>query len=210
MVKNYSTYKYIYPPRPETKTPPESIKIYEERGFIGQPKLDGSCGVLFTAAHFAKLMTRHKKPFTREVISATEIGGERTDKFTVYAGEYMNKSKKGVDKKPLIGFVIFDILVYDGVHLIGKTFVERQEILDRILLTEEYDGFINKVKGGEYLYRVKNFTNLEETYKKIISINMYEGLVMKRPDAKLKPGLRPFNNTGWQVKVRKPTKNYTF
>lgn len=210
MNKNYSKYRYLYPPRPSIKTTPSSILTYEKMGWIGQPKLNGSCGVLFCAANFSKLMSRHSKSFTREPIPAKDLGGERGDHFTVYVGEYMNKSKKALDGSPLNGFVIFDILVYDGIYLTNSTFSERQKILDKILLAEDYDGFIDKVKGNDYLYRVKNFTNLKDTYNNIISIDMYEGLVMKNPNAPLKPGYRQNNNTNWQVKVRKPTKNYSF
>jgi hypothetical protein len=39
---------------------------------------------------------------------------------------------------------------------------------------------------------------------------MYEGLVMKRPTGTLETGMREANNTGWQVKVRKATKNYEY
>jgi hypothetical protein len=49
-----------------------------------------------------------------------------------------------------------------------------------------------------------------ESWKKLVSVEMYEGLVFKKPSAKLDVGYKPANNTGWQVKVRKPTKNYSY
>jgi len=39
---------------------------------------------------------------------------------------------------------------------------------------------------------------------------MIEGFVLKKPSGKLESGLREKNNMGWQLKIRKPTKNYQY
>jgi hypothetical protein len=39
---------------------------------------------------------------------------------------------------------------------------------------------------------------------------MVEGFILKRKSGKLEMMTREQNNTGWQVKVRKPTANYQF
>jgi hypothetical protein len=52
--------------------------------------------------------------------------------------------------------------------------------------------------------------NFEALYSSIVDTDLYEGLVLKRRDAKLSFGLTEKNNNDWQIKCRKPTKNYDF
>jgi hypothetical protein len=209
---NYLEFKYIYPPRPETKSPASGLSTYQRMGFLAQPKLNGSCGVLFTNGSIARFMGRHADTFTRQLIKEETLAQlHRNSGWTVLVGEFMNKSQRDGKGKIFNGnFVIFDILVHEGVHLIGKTVAERQELLDTLYpLVEDFDDFIYKV--GDSAYRVKNFgQDLDTLWKKIIKVEMYEGFVLKRPDAPLDLGYRPVNNSGWQLKIRKPTKNYQY
>jgi hypothetical protein len=52
--------------------------------------------------------------------------------------------------------------------------------------------------------------NFEKIYQSIVKTDLYEGLVLKRKNAKLSFGLKERNNNEWQIKCRKPTKNYNF
>ena len=52
--------------------------------------------------------------------------------------------------------------------------------------------------------------NFQVLYNSIVDTDLYEGLVLKRADAKLTYGLSEKNNNGWQIKCRKPTKSYKF
>lgn len=47
----YNSYRYLYPPRPEIKSPQSGLKTYERMGFIAQPKLNGSCSLTFLESH---------------------------------------------------------------------------------------------------------------------------------------------------------------
>lgn len=128
----------------------------------------------------------------------------------VLNGEYMNKSK--INQKGNVfnqKLVIFDVLVYNGVQTIGMTFNERIELLNKLFVSTEYDGYINKI--SENVYIVKSFyQNFKNTYEKIVQIDMYEGWVLKKKGSKLKNGLSEKNNTDTQMKFRKPTKNYSY
>lgn len=128
----------------------------------------------------------------------------------VLNGEYMNKSK--INQKNNVfnqKLVIFDVLVYNGVQTIGMTFDERIELLNKLFVSTEYDGYINKI--SENVYIVKSFyQNFKNTYQKIVQIDMYEGWVLKKKGSKLKNGLSEKNNTDTQMKFRKPTKNYSY
>ena len=61
------------------------------------------------------------------------------------------------------------------------------------------------------IFKVKSFDKgFNEIYQKITQIDMYEGWVLKKKNAKLKNGLSEKNNTDSQMKFRKPTKNYSY
>lgn len=211
MQKEYKSFRYFYPPRPETKTPPTTISVYERMGFAGQPKLNGSCAVLYTNGVEVKFMNRHNDTFTRTLISNQDLLKlHRGSGWMCLAGEFLNKSKKGANGKTFDAkFVIFDILIYNGQYLLGSTFEERLEILDGLYQLTPFDKFIDQI--NEYTYRVKTFrNNLKSVYDELVKVDIYEGLVMKKLRGVLEDGLRPKNNTSWQLKARKETKNYTY
>lgn len=216
MIKEINSFKYIYPPRAATKSPPSGLVTYERMGFIAQPKLNGSCGVLFLDGFGgARLMGRHNNDFARVTIDKVDLKTlHRGAGYMVLVGEYMNKSQKDGNKKLFNDtFVIFDIVVYGGKQLIGSTFLERQELIEKLYPSyshdKHFDDYIQYVSPS--VYRVNNFTsNFNSLFGKIVTTQMYEGFVLKRPDGKLENGLREANNTGWQLKIRKPTKNYKY
>lgn len=208
---NYPNFRYLFPPRPEVKIPPSSIKDYEEKNYVAQPKLNGSCAVLFTDGHQVILMNRHAKTFGNKLLIDNKClkSLHRGNGWLVLTGEYMNKSKRDTQGKLFNGcFVIFDVLVYQSQHL-ELTFEERQKLLDELYEGNPYDGYISKIENQ--LYRVNNFkTNLTQSFGEITKTDMYEGFVLKRPSAPLEIGWRSANNVGWQLKIRKPTKNYAY
>lgn len=210
-MKPYDNFRYLYPPRPEIKSPASGLITYERMGFWAQPKLNGSCGALFINGKDSKLMGRHNDTFSRETISHDCFKKiHKGNGYMVLTGEYMNKSKKDARGKSFTGFVIFDILVYNGQYLLGTTFEERQALLDSLYTPESsYDEFLWKI--SDEIYRVKNFVSgFENLWKFITKIDMYEGWVLKRPEAKLDSGYKSVNNSSWQIKVRKQTKNYRY
>ena len=44
----------------------------------------------------------------------------------------------------------------------------------------------------------------------LTKIDMIEGLVLKRKNARLEAGIREDNNSKWMLKTRKPHKNYKY
>jgi ATP-dependent DNA ligase len=208
--------KYIYPPRPETKIAPESLPVFEEMDkFFAEPKLNGSSMQIYFSdgAKEIRLMTRHKTPI------ACKMDKEELKKLyhgpgeMILCGEYMNKSKKDENGKTWnLKYVIWDIIMFHGRHLLGTTFLERYYIL-----VDLYQAKQNTIKGGVLQPITENcfrtaifFEDLLKLYKKITAIDMYEGLVLKRKDGKLENGTTAINNTRTQIKCRKSTKNYIF
>lgn len=211
MTRNYSSFKYIFPPRPETVASPDHVKVVEG-SHLAQPKLNGSCAVLATDGKEFHFMNRHKEEFKNKLLIPKEelLGLHRGSGWTYLVGEYLNKSQKGVDGKVFNGkFVVFDILVKDSKWLVGTTFEERQALLGEIYQTIEHDGWIRKITN--YCFVVNTFkSDFVEKWKEIVDIEVYEGMVFKRAQGKLETAFSARNNTGWQLKVRKPTKNYSY
>lgn len=210
-MNEYLHFRYIWPPRPEVRVAPETLGKYEDMGMSAQPKMNGSCCEIYTDGTRLIVTNRHKTGFAKMGMKPEELielhSGEG---WMVLVGEYMNKSQK--DSKGKVfnhKFVIFDILVYEGQHLVGSTFAERLAILDTIFPeTKPFDEYIDQI--SENVFRVKTFdADFQKHWKAIVKIQMYEGWVMKRPSAKLENGTKESNNVSWQIKCRKETKNYT-
>jgi ATP-dependent DNA ligase len=209
----YSNYRYIYPPRPKNAVQPAELNYYDNGTMMAQPKLDGSNCLVFTDGKTVRVMNRHSQPMTRFEIPTDEIlslyrgsGG-----WTVLNGEYMNKSKRdGSGSTFNHKLVLFDILVNDGDYLIGKTFAQRMEILDATFGTSDSEiSYLHSVT--ENVYRVRTFfDNFRDTFNRLTEIDMVEGLVLKRRNARLEIGNTELNNVNSQLKSRKPTKNYKY
>jgi ATP-dependent DNA ligase len=209
----YTNFKYVYPPRPKNAVSPEDLDFWDNNTLIAQPKMNGSNCIIFTNGEDFFVMNRHKQRLTNFKITRDELSEiYRGDgEWMIINGEYMNKSQNDENKKVFNHkLVIFDILAYNGEYLVGSTFSERVELLDRIYGKNE--------SGKDYLYsissnvyRVKSYTtDFKRIFDEFIKIDMIEGLVMKRSSAKLEAGLTESNNIKSQLKCRKPTLNYKY
>lgn len=210
MTVKFDKFKYIFPPRPEYVISPDQLYKYETT-HLAQPKLNGSCCLIFIKGkevrHFGRHQNENLSRFNLK-INDLEVLNAGNNEWNVIVGEYMNKNQNGLDGKPWNHkFVVFDILVYNGIYLLGSTFEERLNLLDQIYGTESENEYLYKI--NENVFRVKTFSdNYLERWKKITEIGMLEGFVLKKHNAKLDRGLTEKNNTLWQCKCRRPTKNY--
>lgn len=225
---SYDSYRYIFPPRPENPSSPATLPNYDDgRSYLAQPKLNGDCMEVYTNGKEVILKNRHNESFSKDIKLEKELiklhrqtlPGE-VGKWMVLVGEYMVKSKKDKSGKPWNHkFVIFDIIVFDGVQLIGKTFEEREKLLDKLYGKNDLEVSETGVNQLDFLYttnvpdcyRIKTYRNcFSKLWADLVKIDMYEGLVLKRAKAKLENGLSEQNNHKSQVKFRKSTKNYSF
>lgn len=215
----YNEFKFIYPPRAEVKTTPKLVSHYDTTEYIAQPKYNGSCVSVFLNDNH-RVVNRHNEPKTRVDKSIDFKSVNKWDKWMVLSGELMDKSKKGEDGNVINGFIMWDILVYKGEYLIGSTTTERLEIMEkewscqRMMITPKgfveykhlcYTGIEGIYKSPSYMGGLGYFSKL---YDELIVTDAYEGLVIKKANAKLELGFGEKNNSGWQLKARKPTKNY--
>ncbi len=157
-------------------------------------------------------MNRHNQRLTNFNISDNEIKDiYRGEGWMILNGEYMNKSKSDENGQVFNHkFVIFDILAFNGEYLVGKTFEERINLLDKIYgQIESEKEYLYKIT--ENIYRVKSYlTGFKQFYDKYTPIDMIEGVVMKRKSARLELGTSENNNTKSQLKCRKATRNYKY
>lgn len=215
----YDQFKYLYPPRPEYKTPPSSLETYDTGEYIAQPKYNGSACLVFTNGDELHVYNRHKRPLAKysPFIHFRELA--KTSNWYVYAGEYLNKAKKGemgdIERDK---FVIWDLLVWDGEYLIGKTMEERLMILENIYpcqraivsdKLEMYDHLCCTEHAG--IYKAPTYGGgFDILYEELYETELYEGLVLKKKNSKLTYGFQEKNNSDWQIKCRKETKLYNF
>jgi ATP-dependent DNA ligase len=212
---------YLYPPRAEQKIKPESLSQYDTGKFLGQVKYNGSASMLYMdGINFQKITNRYREDITN--IKKAEIdfqGLYRGTGFIALAGELLNKNKNGEDGNPFNQkFIVWDILVYNGNYLVGYSTTERLELLEnlypcnRMQQGEKFESYEHLCCTGiKGVYRAPTYTKyFSDLYTDIVKTDLYEGFVLKRAEAKLEIGFREKNNSNWQLKCRKETKNYTF
>lgn len=200
----YSTYSFLFPPRPETKIPTSALQFYENRNFWAQTKKNGTCTVIAARRNEIIYKTRHNEDHKlwRAEGDHNAFFAKRP-KWNVYVAELLHSKVAGGPKNELY---IFDILVSDGVSLVGTTFAERQQLLhDRFQGTDEGD----QIRIAPRITLAKCFDEgFAERFKHLKPED--EGLVLKDPTAVLEPCFKPMSNSQWQVKCRIAHRNYSF
>jgi len=210
----FENYRYIYPPRPKNAINPDDLTFWDNNSLLAQPKLNGSNTTIYTNGEQVIIMNRHGARLTNFQIPLDEIKslyrGVR-GQWLVINGEYLNKSKQ--DERGITfnhKLIIFDILVYKSDYLVGQTFQQRVHLLDELYGKNDSEkSYLYSVSDN--VYRVKSFdTGFKSLFDQLTPIDMIEGLVMKRKNAKLEIGNTENNNTKSQLKARKPTKLYKY
>ena len=208
MIK-YESFQYIFPPRPKNPIQSSDLKMWDNGMMVAQPKLNGSNCTIYMNSEKTYIYNRHGQRLTNFNISNDELRTLYKGKgWMVLNGEYMNKSKKDSNGEIFNDkFCLFDILVFDSQHLIGSTFENRIQMLNSFY--GDGGNYLNKITPN--VFRINSYyTNYEKLYNDLVSIDMVEGLVLKRKSAKLEVGSTENNNVKSQIKVRKPTKNYKY
>lgn len=211
---NYNSFRYIFPPRPKNAIPDSDLNFWDNGSLLAQPKLNGSNCVIFTNGEKLMVMNRHSQYMTNVDIQRQEIldlfKGD-IGKWMVLNGEYLNKSKQDENRQTFNQkLVIFDILVHNSDYLVGKTFQERINLLDELYGQKDSEkSYLYSISNN--VYRVKSFENgFKSIYDQLTPIDLIEGLVLKRKNARLEIGNTENNNIKSQLKARKPTKLYKF
>ena len=210
----YNSYRYIYPPRPRNPIKSDELNFWDNGTLTAQPKINGSNVVIFMDGTRNMIMNRHNQRLTNFELSQSELQNLykcNPGELMVINGEYLNKSKQ--DERGITfnhKLIIFDILVFKSDYLIGSTFSERITLLDELYGTKDSEkSFLYSISDN--VYRVKSYeTGFKQIYDELIKIDMIEGLVLKRKNAKLEIGNTENNNTKSQLKARKNCKLYKY
>ncbi len=209
---DYNNFYYIYPPRPKNAIDPKHLKTWDDNSMVCQIKTNGSNALIFMDGKDCYIYNRHGSRLSNVEINREEILNLYSGKgWMVINGEYLNKSKKDENNQTFNHkLIIFDILVYNSQYLVGKTFGERIELLDSIYGTKNSEKeYLFGV--SQNVYRVKSYQNdFKQMFDKYTPIDMVEGVVLKRKNARLELGSTELNNSKSQLKSRKKTKNYRF
>lgn len=216
----YNEYKFIFPPRISTATPPQVLNDKDRfKGYIAQPKLNGDCMLIFTDG--VEMMIRHRDgELFKKPIKMSEKLRDLTKVVTpghwmVLVGEHMIKNKKGSEGKTFNEkFVIHDILVWNSKWLVGSTYAGRVMLLDNIFgcVISLHEKYLFTTQYTD-IFRVRSYMNDEDflsLFKQMIKVDMIEGLYLKKAKEELQPGRREKNNEMGLCKIRKPTPGYIF
>lgn len=223
----YTSYAYLFPPRPDQKVPAGALGHYERLGWQAQVKKNGTCTIIFVHGDTVIFKQRHDDPNTPgEGLDHKSWSPlqEHIDFFresckgegwNVFVGELLHSKTQDIKHQ----LYLFDQIVKDGVHLIGTTFAERQKMLRERWPSQT--GERDSLRVGTYVSLAKNYKAgfnklFDGAVKRAAERNARqlnvedEGLVLKDPNARLEACFKQTANNGWQCKVRVPHKNYSF
>lgn len=207
--------EFLYPPRAENKIRPVKAMFdrVDNNTYIAEPKMNGSATSVTIFENTVVVKERHNTFFS--VPPTFDFQAMHRGKGAMcVVGEFMNKSKKSVDEKAFRGFCIWDLTAYEDLILVGSTIEERLKLIDKLYPTK---GVIQSKEGTDLLYitevpdiyKVATFDKgFEKLFNELSQIDMVEGFVLKRRNARLEMMTREDNNSSSMLKARKATANY--
>lgn len=206
---NYDKYVYITPPRAENVTYPDTLHLYQKRGWWLQVKMNGTNSTVYLPPHdqgdpFAR--TRHgDEPHRSWEFTEKSIRLFRqlqTKKWHVFSCELLHSKGHGVRDVNYL----HDVLVYEGNYLLGSTVSHRQAMLKTLMGTKvgEMQETDTHFVVDPHLWLTKNRTRAFKKTFESLTFPLAEGVMLKNPAGQLSAS----DNSGWMVKCRKPTKNF--
>jgi ATP-dependent DNA ligase len=207
--------RYIYCPRPKGKINPVQLGSYEKYGtWIAQRKYNGTRnGIAIDADGTIKFYTRHggeHAQFSPDSSLYEEIRSLNLNKGTEYwlDGELLNNKTTTPAYKNKI--VLFDVL-----HL-GRYLFATHDTMQRLELLADICRHPTKMEPGGLAFAVTpniwfapTFTaNFVEEYNRYLAMPEIEGLVLKKKGATLDNLGHSEYEVAWQLRCRKPHKNY--
>ena len=209
--EDYTEWRYLWPPRPERAVPKAMIPFFQRQGWSANVKKNGTCSIIGRCDDkVIRSATRHDEPhkawqadYNSPALRALK---RLPNQWFVFEAEVLHSKGNG-----LRDFVcIFDILVANNKTCDGMTWSQRMSLLYQLFpeakesrvftgldMIDERLSIIRPLINVDFLEVFESLTNGED-----------EGLVLKDPNSVLAPCYHPSSNADWQIKCRKPTKNY--
>jgi hypothetical protein len=210
----YTSYRFLWPPRPEKEIYEIQLPYWESQNYIAQLKKNGTGNLMaISPRREVTAMQRINKAHINWAPSAHTADAFRSLKggWYVFVAELIHNKVANAEKLGLRDInYINDILVADGTDLIGTTFEQRQELLANLFganrLPVAQTGSHYVIDKHTWLAR-----NHRSGFRKLfagLTNPEDEGLVLKKPTAKLAPCIKATSNVAWQMKIRMPTAGY--
>ncbi len=208
-IMTYDEYSYLWSPRPEQVVGPAMLSQFEDKGFVAQRKLNGTCNIIAVSPMKEIVVrTRHNEPhklWTPKPECMTRFTDLPGRGWYVFVAELLHSKVSGIRDVNYI----HDVLVNDGDYLVGRTQRERQDMLDDIFVdgTEEETDSHLVLDPWTWLVieHESGFRNLFDS----LTGDLDEGLVLKNPNTPLAFCTNQKANTRDLYKCRRPHKNYT-
>jgi hypothetical protein len=200
----YEAFQYLYPPRPEKAVAGSLLGMYEQRGWVAQHKMDGTCNVLAVSPDRKIVaMNRHKenhKAWAPTPASTAPFRNLPGNGWYVFVAELMHSKVSGIRD---INYVN-DILVADGSYLVGETFANRARLVRDLFPGGDDRGSHYEVHPNLWVAKVHThgFRRIFEGLER----PEHEGIVVKNPKAVLEFCGKANSNVHWSAKSRRPTK----
>ena len=212
---------YIFPPRPQMVLPFSECGVFEGMGWVCQLKFNDSRSLFKFEGGELSHWNRHGERFRDIVIpdhvraQLFGIAGKFGSGTLLLDGGYLDR-KHRITRDTI---VLWDILVVDGMHLVGSTYSERLKILRSVAGSERFvidqvGDVGQRVSDNIFLSECHAATNRESLWSWMYEINkkigggdlFLEGLVWKAMNIPLEYGFTADNNTDWLAKSRFKTK----
>lgn len=209
--------RILYPPRPRNRIVPGKLQRYnDDPKWVAQLKFNGQRNLVFIpVGGDAQVFGRKGTPHSDYVLPAKIVNEFKslslTDNDYWFDSELLNRKTKDKNYKHRI--ILFDVL-YIGKHLFnGPTLLQRMEILANICNnpTEFELNHGIALRVTEHIWMAQTFsTDLMVRFNQFLHCDEIEGLVLKLGDSKLDSIGAKEHEVSWQIRCRKPSKNYQF
>jgi ATP-dependent DNA ligase len=203
----------IFPPRPQGKMNPSDLPYYEQQGiWLVQRKFNDTRNLLnVQPGKKVRCISRHKEAHKRfslnraletEILDALKLD---PNKEYWIDGGIMNKHKGGEGQ-----LVFWDVLQAGRYFFASPSLVERYQILADICgnpKEREPTGIALQISPN--LWLAENFfDHFEDRFVEALGDDRIEGLVLKKANSTLDNFGKVYYEVGWQIRCRKPHKNY--
>ena len=206
--------QFLYPPRPRGRIPHSELNRYERSGkWLAQRKYNGTRNLIhITPDRRVVFWNRHgvqhkRYNLTNSVIEEIlSLNLKRGEEYWLDS-EILNKLS-GVDNR----IVFYDVL-QAGRYLFGRpNQLMRLDMLAKICHNPEKlssDG-IGLYVSPSILLAENFFGDFENRFREAEEIDILEGLVLRKQKSSLDNFGEKEYEVGWQIRCRKPHKNYIF
>lgn len=230
--------RFIFPPRSATVVPREECEFFAKMGWIAELKVnDSRLGLRLLPNDKVEFWSRHGDllKYTPPETLLDQIRELRQklrlepNEWTLLDGGLLHT--KHVSIKNVVA--LWDVIVLNGEHLLGKTYTERHGLLTAVATDE--DRVIGTCKVGKNItkdifvttsYKLQpapGGVSLAELWADVDKTNepwtdqktgeikpQLEGLVFKQPDWPLERGPKELNNESYTVRSRVATGRHRF